>query len=65
MIAELQRPMLSNDSLVSTGLVWSDPKSNCEGWQESDRGSGYFFNEIVLEKFLRENGLSLLIRSHE
>ena len=45
-------------------LLWSDP------WEEngvisSPRGIGVLFGPDVTEKFLKENNLSLLIRSHE
>ena len=45
-------------------LLWSDP---CEekGITPSPRGAGVLFGPDVTEKFLKENNLSLLIRSHE
>ena len=45
-------------------LLWSDP---CEenGINPSSRGAGILFGPDVTEKFLKENNLSLLIRSHE
>ena len=45
-------------------LLWSDPR-DMEGWRPSDRGAGVFFGQNVTEKFLKDNKLNLLIRSHE
>ena len=45
-------------------LLWSDPRDE-NGWRPSDRGAGVYFGEDVTEKFLNENNLTLLIRSHE
>ena len=45
-------------------ILWSDP---CEenGVTPSPRGAGVLFGPDVTKKFLKENNLSLLIRSHE
>ena len=52
-----------DDSLMCE-LLWSDPR-DIEGWIPSDRGTGIYFGQDVTEKFLNENNLTLLIRSHE
>ena len=49
---------------LMTELLWSDPRDE-NGWRPSDRGAGVYFGEDVTEKFLKENNLTLLIRSHE
>ena len=49
---------------LMTELLWSDPRDE-KGWTPSERGAGIFFGEDVTEKFLNENNLTLLIRSHE
>ena len=49
---------------LMTELLWSDPKEG-NGWEPSERGAGVYFREDVTEKFLKENNLILLIRSHE
>jgi diadenosine tetraphosphatase ApaH/serine/threonine PP2A family protein phosphatase len=64
-IEALGRPMLSLESPVSNGIVWSDPRAESSGWETSDRGSGYLFSNRILRDFLNANGLALLIRSHE
>jgi len=47
-----------------TEMLWSDPGPN-KGLMPSKRGVGVAFGEDVTEKFLKANGLELLIRSHE
>ncbi|OHS95739.1 Serine/threonine-protein phosphatase PP1-2 [Tritrichomonas foetus] len=50
---------------VFSDILWSDPKENEEGFQANTRGCGYFFNEKVLNTFLQNNNLQMIIRSHE
>lgn len=47
-----------------TELLWSDP-GKALGRQPSKRGVGVAFGPDVAERFLKANGLELLIRSHE
>ena len=46
-------------------LLWSDPKEGIEGWEESERGAGIHFGPDLSHRFLSENNLSFIIRSHE
>ena len=64
-ISDIPKPMLSADSDIANDLVWSDPCADVSGFVESDRGTGYLFSGAVLKKFLKSNGLKMLIRSHE
>ena len=45
-------------------LLWSDPWKK-SGWKPSRRGAGINFGEDISQKFLNENNLKLLIRSHQ
>ncbi len=54
-------------------LLWSDPcpKKELEkredyedGWAASERGAGFEFTEEVVEKFLQDNCLDLIVRAH-
>lgn len=45
-------------------ILWSDPQPQC-GRGPSKRGVGLSFGEDVTKRFLQENNLDLLIRSHE
>ena len=53
------------ESSLLTDIIWSDPKEKEEQFTPNDRGCGYYFNAKALDKFLKENDLDLLIRSHE
>jgi len=47
-------------------MMWNDPKEDTKGFSKSYRGEGiYFFGEDVFIKFMEENNLKYLIRSHE
>lgn len=47
-------------------LLWNDPRENVEDFAPSDRGEGaYFYGGKAVERFLRQNKLSGIIRSHE
>ena len=52
------------DSGLMSDMLWSDPQP-FPGRSPSKRGVGQSFGPDVTEKFLTNNGLSLLIRSHE
>ena len=52
------------DSGIMSEILWSDPSAEM-GRHPSKRGMGMTFGPDVAEKFLQENGLDLLIRSHE
>ncbi|GAB5357360.1 hypothetical protein AAMO2058_000368000 [Amorphochlora amoebiformis] len=46
-------------------LMWSDPSTNIKGFALSDRGNGYLFGEDVFYKFIAENKLEFVVRSHQ
>lgn len=45
-------------------ILWSDPMDGM-GRQPSRREAGIMFGKDVTERFLKENNLELLVRSHE
>lgn len=45
-------------------LLWSDP-ADAPGRSPSKRGVGVGFGPDVTKRFLNDNGLQLLVRSHE
>jgi hypothetical protein len=47
-----------------TEMLWSDPQM-LPGRTMSKRGVGCQFGPDVTERFLKDNNLSLLVRSHE
>lgn len=64
-ITDLDKPKVSAESVLASDIVWSDPLESCDDFQPSDRGTGNFFNDTVLNSFLKNNNLKKLIRSHE
>lgn len=46
--------------------IWNDPSEDVEEFSPNPRGPGiYYFGRNVLQRFLKENGLRMMIRSHE
>ena len=45
-------------------LMWSDPE-DISGWHISPRGAGVLFGEDLVNKFNHENGIKLIVRSHQ
>lgn len=55
----------TQDEIIFSDLLWADPASET-GIQPSCRGPGIVtFGPDITDRFLRQNGLKLLIRSHE
>lgn len=52
------------EQTIFEGLLWSDPK-NIQGCVPSRRGAGVEFGDDITARFLDNNGLTTLIRSHE
>lgn len=57
--AEISGPGLFTD------LLWSDPVEYIDSFAPNDRGCGYFYGMNVINQFLEENDLELIVRSHE
>ena len=55
---------IPTDNSLMCELLWSDPKSE-NGIFPSKRGAGVYFGPDITRRFLKENNLKLLIRSHE
>eukprot|EP00756_Hemistasia_phaeocysticola_P052812 Hpha_TRINITY_DN28108_c0_g1::TRINITY_DN28108_c0_g1_i1::g.103246::m.103246/K06269/PPP1C; serine/threonine-protein phosphatase PP1 catalytic subunit len=65
-IAEVQRPMDAPESGLVCDLLWADPAPHVQGWKEgNDRGVSYKFGPDVVENFLQQYNLDLIVRSHE
>ncbi|KAK5581618.1 hypothetical protein RB653_001655 [Dictyostelium firmibasis] len=60
---ERNSPDSKENELVQC-LLWSDPQSN-PGIAPSSRGVGVYFGPDVTRRFLKENNLCTIIRSHE
>lgn len=46
-------------------LMWSDPDYNVEGFKVSERGAGYVFGELVVDRFQYINNLETIVRAHQ
>lgn len=55
---------IKNNQQLMCELLWSDPGPD-SGRQPSKRGVGVAFGPDVTKNFLQNNGLDLLVRSHE
>ena len=63
-IAKTDRNRQPPESGIMCDLLWSDPQS-LKGRAPSKRGVGCHFGPDVTERFLKENNLKYIIRSHE
>jgi serine/threonine-protein phosphatase 5 len=52
-------------SRLATDVLWSDPMTTPGFEENTGRGIGLVFGPDVTERFLRENDLKLILRSHE
>ncbi|KAK6090600.1 hypothetical protein P3W45_000323 [Vairimorpha bombi] len=46
-------------------IYWSDPDEYVTKYEESSRGAGYLFGEDDTNRFLHENNLQCIVRSHQ
>ena len=63
-IRKIKRGMEPPESGLMSDLLWSDPQP-FPGKSPSKRGIGFSFGPDITAKFLEQNSLSLLVRSHE
>ncbi|KAF3566194.1 hypothetical protein DY000_02018697, partial [Brassica cretica] len=63
-IRDINRFCQPPDEGLMSDLLWSDPQTSL-GRAPSKRGCGVMFGEDVSTKFLTDNNLKLIIRSHE
>lgn len=54
----------SREDILFTHLLWSDPRA-ANGSKPSDRGAGVEFGPDITRRFCTDNGINLIIRSHE
>lgn len=63
-IADIIKPIEGSSKIVSE-ILWSDPSVDVEAFQKSPRGSGYLFGSHIVDRFLEDNNLKMIIRGHE
>jgi len=59
------RPTEVPDQGLLCDLVWSDPDTDCQGWEENERGVSYVFGSDIVSNFLKKNDLDLICRAHQ
>ncbi|CAJ1924643.1 unnamed protein product [Cylindrotheca closterium] len=64
-IADIQRPCDVPDGGIMCDLLWSDPDAGITGWASNDRGVSYVFGIDVVNKFLEQHDLDLIVRAHQ
>ena len=52
-------------SLSLFKALWSDPSADVKTFQRSPRGTGYLFGSDIVNQFLEDNNLQMIIRGHE
>jgi serine/threonine-protein phosphatase PPG1 len=45
--------------------MWSDPDTSVEGFRISERGAGYLFGELAINRFLHVNNIDTIVRAHQ
>jgi len=45
-------------------LMWSDPDDSA-GWKNSPRGAGFLFGGDIVEKWNRNNNITMIARAHQ
>ena len=63
-ISSIEKP-ISCTNVIVADLLWSDPRDDLCGTEESERGCGHFFGEDALDEFLDVIGCECMIRGHE
>lgn len=46
-------------------LMWSDPVEDMMGWHQSPRGAGFIFGQDIVDKFMFENKIDMIVRAHQ
>jgi len=63
-IVNTHRRREPTDEGIMCETLWSDP-TDLNGRHQSKRGVGTMFGPDVTQRFCEENGLSMVVRSHE
>ena len=65
-IRNIQRPFdnFGEDDVID-GILWSDPKTEVRNFEDSPRGTGYFFGKEAVDEFMNANKLKYIVRGHE
>ena len=64
-IDKIDRVQEISKNVIMCDLLWSDPEVDVDGFGESPRGAGYVFGENVVEKFVNDNNIELIVRAYQ
>ena len=53
-----------NGNNILTDLLWSDPSSKIQGWENSSRGTSFHWGLAAARNFMDMNGLQRIVRGH-
>ena len=59
------KPLTDFSSDFVDDVLWSDPSEECDRFEPSSRGTGYFFGEKALRAFLANTKIDVVVRGHE
>ena len=45
--------------------LWSDPDDNIDEWEQNTRGAGVLFGSKLVDRFLNNNDIDLIVRAHQ
>ena len=64
-IREIKRPVLIPPNGLLCDLLWSDPDSEIETWEQNERGVSVIFGKKALNEFIDKYDLDLVCRAHQ
>ncbi|OHS99987.1 Serine/threonine-protein phosphatase PP1 isozyme 7 [Tritrichomonas foetus] len=64
-IDRIEKPITDISLSIASDLLWSDPSPDVLKFSSSPRGNGCLFGSEIVDQFLGDNELSLIIRAHE
>ena len=64
-IEKIDRVQEISQNITMSDLLWSDPDIEVEGFGVSPRGAGYIFGQSVVDKFVNDNNIDLIVRAHQ
>lgn len=64
-VKNIERPVSVHEDSLTADLLWTDPKSDLEGWGPSLRGDTKTWGFDVADVFLKNNNLKCIVRGHQ
>lgn len=64
-VDNIVRPCDVPDVGLLCDLLWSDPEASISGWGENDRGVSFTFGVDVVNAFVEQQDLDLIVRAHQ